>query len=108
MKDAHINHLEVLALEPAARIWCKAWRDRCVTCYSDNQCAVRIINKGTTRDPVVMRSLRGVFWQSAIYNFKLRAIYYEGERNVLADRASRLKEPGGWGKLQQAIYSAGW
>lgn len=108
VKDAHINHLEVLALEPAARLWGESWRNRSVVCYSDNQCAVGIINKGSTRDKNVMRSLRNVFWLAAIYNFKLRAIYYEGERNTLADRASRLKEPGGWEKLQQAISQACW
>lgn len=26
VKEAHINHLEVLALEPAARLWCENWR----------------------------------------------------------------------------------
>lgn len=108
VKDAHINHLEVLALEPAARLWGEEWRNRSVVCYSDNQCAVGIINKGTTRDEAVMRSLRNVFWLAATYNFKLRAIYYEGERNTLADRASRLREPGGWERLQQAIVSACW
>lgn len=106
MKDLHINHLEVLALEPAARLWCESWRNRSVTCYSDNQCAVGIINKGTTRNEKVMHSLRNVFWLSAVYNFKLKAIYYEGSRNLLADRASRLREPGGWDKLQWAIQRA--
>lgn len=93
VKDAHIDHLEVLALELAARLWGESWCNRKVVCYSDNQCAVGIINKGTTRDEAVMHSLRSVFWLAAIYNFKLRAVYYEAERNVLADRASRLKEP---------------
>lgn len=106
VKEAHINHLEVLALEPAARLWCESWRNQKVTCYSDNQCAVAIINKGTTRDEAVMRSLRSVFWLSAVYNFRIRAVYYEGERNTLADRASRLREPGGWSKLEQDIYRA--
>lgn len=106
LEGAHINHLEVLALEPAARLWCEQWRNRNVTCYSDNQCAVGMINKGTTRDETVMKSLRSIFWLAAIYNFKIKAVYYEGERNVLADRASRLREPGGWEKLQQAITDA--
>lgn len=106
VRDAHINHLEVLALEPAARLWCESWRNKKVVCYSDSECAVGIINKGTTRDEAVMNSLRNIFWLSAVYNFRIKAVYYEGVRNILADRASRLREPGGWEKLQQAIRDA--
>lgn len=106
VKDLHINHLEVLALEPAVRLWCESWRNRSVTCYSDNQCAVGIINKGTTRNEKVMHSLRNVFWLSAVYNFKIKAVYYEGTRNTLAYRASRLGELKGGEKLQQAISEA--
>ena len=88
VESLHINHLEVLALEPAARLFGAAWRDRQVTVYSDNQAAVAIINKGSTRNSHVMRSLRNVFWLSATFNFHLKAVYYPGTRNTLADRAS--------------------
>ena len=99
----HINMKEVLALEPAARLWGHLWRDRQVTVYSDNTSAVSIINKGTTKDPRVMHSLRNVFWLSAIYNFRLRALYYPGSRNTLADACSRLSDVGGVGRLQRAL-----
>ena len=101
--DLHINMKEVLALEPAARLWGHMWKDRMVTVYSDNQAAVSIINKGTSKCPIAMRSLRGVFWMSAVLNFRIKAVYYPGVRNVLADRASRLHEPGGWRRLQRAL-----
>ena len=97
----HINHLEVLSLEPAMR-----WRDRQVTVYSDNQAAVGIINKGSTRNALVMRSLRNVFWLSAIYNIWVKAVYYPGDWNILVDRASRLQEEGGLERLQRAWEAA--
>ena len=108
----HINMKEVLALEPAARLWGHLWANRLVTVYSDNTAAVSIINKGTTKDPRVMDSLRNVFWLSAIFNFRLKALYYPGIRNTLADACSRLSDPGGVGQLQWALdqlpYSPTW
>ena len=34
--------------------------------------------------------------------------YYPGGRNVLADRASRLQEPGGYAELQRALAAVCW
>ena len=99
----HINYKEVLSLVPAVAIWGNSWANRRVTVYSDNQAAVAIINRGTAKDPLVMDYLRGVFWCSAVNNFKIRAIYYPGRQNGLADAASRLSNPGGAGRLAAAL-----
>ena len=106
VKGKHINHLEVLALEPAVRLWGPSWQDSVVHVYSDNQVAVSAINKGSSKDPHVMNSLRSVFWACALFNFKLKAIYYPGVRNTLADRASRLSEPGGPDELEKVWAQA--
>ena len=93
--DKHINFKEVLALEATVFLWAEHWRNKKVFVHSDNKAAVGIINKGSCRDTTVMASLRRVFWASAVYNFRLKAVYYPGgERNVLADAASRLHQPG--------------
>ena len=89
----HINYKEVLALEPAIMSWAPYWQNHVVDIYSDNQAAVSILNKGTCRDPLVMESLRRVFWLSAVYNIKLQARYYPGTHNILADACSRLPHP---------------
>ena len=102
----HINFKEVLALEPAARIWAPIWRDKKVYVHSDNQAAVAILNKGSSKNPVVMASLRRLYMLSAMYNFRLSAVYYPGSRNQIADAASRLHEPGGCSRLEAALYSA--
>ena len=99
----HINYKEVLTLEPAARLWAHWWANHRVTIHSDNQAAVGIINRGTAKDPFIMAALRRVFWLSAIYNFRLRAVYYPGARNTLADAASRLHEPGALQRLMTAL-----
>lgn len=98
--SVHINAKEVLALEPAACVWAPAWANQKVYVYTDNQVAACVINKGSSKDKLIMDSLRRIFWLSVHYNFRLKALYYPGERNVIADAVSRLHEPGGWNRLQ--------
>ncbi|MCK5872999.1 MAG: hypothetical protein KAG26_09245, partial [Methylococcales bacterium] len=92
----HINFKEVLALEPAVTRWAPLWAGKKVFVHSDNQAAVAIINRGSCKNPLVMQSLRRVFWASAVFNFRLRAVYYPGDRNFLADAVSRLHERPGF------------
>ena len=46
-----------------------------VIIHSDSQAAVRIINKGSTKNPLIMGFLRRLFWLSAIYNFRITTRY---------------------------------
>ena len=103
-----INYLEVLALEPAVTRWAPLWTNKKVFIHSDNQAACSIINRGSCRNPVVMDSLRRVFWLSAVFNFRLKAVYYRGASNVLADCASRLHEPGKLQNLLQNMNNIGY
>lgn len=102
----HINIKEVLALEPAAFLWGRKWANKHIYVHSDNQCAVAIINKGTNANTDVMLSLRRVFWWSIEFNFRITAVYYPGERNILADLASRLTEPKAAEKLFTILQSS--
>lgn len=92
-QELHINYKETLSLEPAATYWAPQWTNKKVFILCDNQAAVSIINRGTSRNRFVMDSLRRVFWLSAIYNFRLHAIYLPGRHNYVADAVSRLHEP---------------
>ena len=98
--DVHINTKEILALEPAAMWWAPAWANQKIYVHTDNQVAACAINKGTSKDPVAMTALRRIYWLSVQFNFRLRAVYYPGDRNRIADAVSRLHEPGGWNRLQ--------
>lgn len=88
-----INYLEVLALGPAVLRWGHLWSNRRVYVHCDNQAATHIINKGSCHEPIVMDLLRHIWWLSSIYNFRLRAVYYPGRDNTLADGVSRLNLP---------------
>ena len=92
----HINHKEVLALEPAAITFAPLWANKTIYVHCDNRSAVYVINKGISKHPLVMASLRRVFWLSAVYNFRLKAVHYPGAYNTLADSVSRLHEAGGY------------
>lgn len=90
-------------LEPAVHTWSEQWANKSITVHSDNIAAVSIINKGSSKDPLVMSALRNIFWLSALYNFKLKAVYYPGKHNILADAASRLHQAGSWERLQSGL-----
>ncbi len=94
-QSLHINAKEVLALEPACVRWAHQWANRKVIVHSDNQAAVAQINRGTSKNPIVMAALRRIFWWSATFNFRLFCVYLPGVRNAVADAASRLHEAGG-------------
>ena len=95
VNELHINYKEVLALEPAVVAWGHLWCNRKVYIHCDNQAAVAIINKGTSKNGLVMESLRRIYWASAVFNFRLKAVYYPGALNTIADRVSRLHEHNG-------------
>ena len=105
-RDLHINAKEVLALEPACQRWGPLWANRKVLVHSDNQAAVAQINRGSSRDPVVMAALRRIFWLSATYNFRLYCVYLPGIRNNVADAASRFYEPNGRSRLFHLLSSS--
>lgn len=86
----HINFKEALSVLLAARRWGETWRGKEVLVFSDNQAAIGMINKGSTRDEGMMVALRELFWWSAYFDFQLTAIYLPGISNIFADQVSRL------------------
>ena len=102
-REAHINVKEVMALGPAVIRWAPHWKDKKVYVHSDNMTAVAAINKGHCKNPLAMEVLRGIFWASAIYNFRLRAKYYPGVQNRIADAISRLEMPNGVSHFMEVL-----
>ena len=88
----HINFKEALCVVFAAQRWASSWRNKSVIVYCDNTAAVAMINKGSTRNPAMMKYLRHLFWLSATYNFRIRAVHIAGKLNITADHVSRLHE----------------
>ena len=105
LQGMHINFLEVYPLLAAARRWGKRWTGRRVILRCDNLAAVGIINRGTTRHPVVMSWLRELFWLSATHNFRISAIHVPGVFNTRADALSRFDFTRFWAALTDQFPS---
>ena len=94
VSSLHINSKEILAAFLAVCRWAPYWSNKRIFIHSDNMTAVSAINKGTSRNPFVMKCLRQLFWLSATYNFHVSARFLAGISNTVADDISRLHEPG--------------
>ena len=88
--NLHINHKEAAAVIMATRWWAPEWEGCHVVIYMDNQAALAMVNKGTTRDDTMMSLLRELFWWSVRFDFSMEARYLKGEYNLFADTAFRL------------------
>lgn len=63
---------------------------------ASKQAEVQIINKGTTRNDLVMQELQKtttLFWLLAFRNFDIAVTYLEGLRNTMLHAISRLQSP---------------
>ena len=88
----HINYKEALCVVLAAMRWAPDWVNKTIHVFCDNTAAVAMLNKGSTRHPVMMLFLRKLFWLSATHNFHIKAFHVPGRLNVLADHISRVHE----------------
>ena len=88
----HINFKEAICVVLSVLRWAPCLRNKRVHVFCDNTAAVAMLNKGTTRSPIMMIYLRLLFWLSAVFNFRLRAFHVPGVENSYADHISRLHE----------------
>ncbi len=82
-------YVETLALLPAAQQWAALWANKKIIVHCDNRAAVRIINKGTCRSPLILDALRQVWLLSVRFNFRVCAVYIPAKYNIAADYVSR-------------------
>ena len=92
LADPHVNDKELLAAVMADEIWSSLWANKQIIIHSDSQTTVTVINKGTTRNPIVMFYLCRLFWYCTIFNFRITAKYIPGNENTIADAISRMHD----------------
>ena len=85
-----INFWELLALLVAFFTWSSRFRNRQVIIYTDNMPLVYIWSRGS-RNPLVMRLVRALFWRTASLNANLILRHIPGHDNILADLLSRFQ-----------------
>ena len=74
-----------------------------VTIFTDSTVCRALINKETSRHPLIMESLRELFWLSVQYNFHIRAAHVRGQDNTVADAISRITAPNGLVTLSSVL-----
>ncbi len=83
----HIAAKELVPIVIA--IWGHLWRGRRICCYCDNMAVVYALNKGSARDPQLMRLLRSLCFFCAAHSIAISARHIAGTLNDSADALSR-------------------
>lgn len=86
-----IAWMEFFPVAVAVVLWCHLLQGKRILIRSDNVAVVSILNKQTSKCPVIMRLLRFVVLQCLKYNTVISARHLPGESNEVADSLSRLQ-----------------
>ena len=88
-KGYNINHLEMLNVMVALKIWGPCWENKNISIRCDNLSVVEILNTGKARDPILATCTRNVWLLTAVYNIHLTVQHIQGRSNHIADLLSR-------------------
>ena len=88
-QNYNINHLEMLNVMVALKIWGAAWQNKNIDIRCDNLPVVEILNNGGTKDPILAACARNIWLLTAMYNIHLTIHHIEGRTNNIADLLSR-------------------
>ena len=91
--EVSIAPKELVPVIVAVGLWGVQWPGATICCLCDNAALVAAINKGSARDPSLVRLLRILAWFSAMLNLSVRAQHLPGTENVSADALSRGNLP---------------
>ena len=99
----HINFKEALTVVAAARRWGHLWHNSHIIILTDSECTKAMLNKGTTKNELVMDHIRELFWLSVKFNFEFECVHIRGVDNTLSDAISRLHEKGRFLQLEAIL-----
>ena len=71
------------------KVWCRQFTNKRILLKCDNQSTVAVLNSGSTRDYFMQGCLREILYYAARHSFEVRAIYFPGEQNIIADLLSK-------------------
>jgi len=92
----HITFKELFAVLQALVWFPTELGGRSVSLLTDNQATMAVVNKGTSRSPLLMSLCRKI--QALVHELRIfwRATYIRSADNVEADRLSRVTDPTDW------------
>ena len=92
---------ELLPIVLAVQLWGHQMQNAKILFMSDNRSVVYVINKKTSKDPMLMELLRKLVVATMTHNIDFQAKHIPGKHNVIADLLSRFQE-------QKALKFAPW
>ena len=105
----NINHLEMINIMVAIKIWGQIWANKKVRIHCDNLPVVEVLNSGRARDDTLATCARNIWLLSALYNITLNVIHIAGSDNNVADLLSRWKNTSqDYDKIYQQIPNPQW
>ena len=90
-KTLNIVILEFYPIVLSVLLWGHLMQNQRIIFFTDNAALVDIINKATSRDPIVMTFVRRLVLACLRFNILFRAQHVPGVKNGLADSLSRLQ-----------------
>ena len=90
-KAYHINHLEMINVMVALKLWGQAWANKNIKINCDNQAVVEVLTTGRARDEVLATCARNILLLTAMYNLQIIVSHIAGTKNTVADLLSRWK-----------------
>ena len=90
-KGYNITILELFPIVLALEIWGDKLKSKCIRLFTDNIAVMHIINKQTSKDPIIMILIRRLVLHCLKHNIEFQAEHVPGKVNVLADSLSRLQ-----------------
>ena len=89
--SGNIVILEFSPIVLSVLLWGHWMQNQRIVFFTDNAALVEIINKATSRDPIVMTFVRRLVLACLRFNILFRAQHVPGAKNSLADSLSRLQ-----------------
>jgi len=87
----NITILEFYPIVVALHVWGQPWANHSILLHTDNESLVHIINRQTSKNPLIMPLVRRFVLICLRRNILYRATHVPGKQNIMADTLSRLQ-----------------
>ena len=87
--SVNIMAKELVPIIISCAVWGPLLKQRSTEFHCDNQCLVAVINKGSSKDAVVMHLLRCLWFFTTVFDIHITATHIAGKLNKAADMLSR-------------------
>ena len=87
----HITIRELFPIVLAIHFWGPRLQNKCVQFHTDNMALVYVLNKQTSKDPIIMKWVRQLMLLTLKFSIMFQALHIKGIKNIAADQLYRLQ-----------------